>query len=319
MSIKIHTVKIYYSFILIAIISTFFTSCRGSLNITDFPSQFKSGEHNLSIYHDGRTRTFILHLPPQYNERTPLPMIIIFHGGGGNADGALDMTLMREKSDKEGFIALAPNGTGRFENKLLTWNTGNCCGYAFENNVDDAGFIRTLIDTLQQVVNIDAARIYATGISNGGMMSYLVGCKLPDKIAAIAPVAGAMNFDCTSSNPLSVIIFHGTGDEHVLYYGGESPKQIGKNKRIDKPVSYAVNFWVKNNGCDTIPVKEEMSNIIKETYSHGKNNTDVTLYTIKNGTHSWPGGKRGWFGGDKPTEEINATDLIWEFFKNVHI
>jgi polyhydroxybutyrate depolymerase len=307
--------KKIFSLIIFIFIISLLPCCSGSLTITNFPSYFKSGEYNLSIKHKGLTRTFIVYLPPQYNERTPLPMVILFHGGGGNAEGAVDMTGMKDKSDKEGFILLAPNGTGKFEFNLLTWNTGNCCGYALDKNVDDAGFIRALIDTMQQVINIDAARIYATGISNGGMMSYLVGCRLSDKIAAIAPVAGALNIDCFPSFPVSVIIFHGTDDEHILYKGGKPVKQADKHERIDKPVSYAVNFWVKYNECDTSAVKESYGNIIRETYTNRKNNIQVILNTIKGGTHSWPGGKRGWFGGDKPSHEINATDEMWEFFK----
>jgi len=299
------------------IFQTFFflNSCGSNITVNDFPPRFKSGEYELSIEHGGITRTFLLHLPPAYDGKSELPMVIFFHGGGGNYTNAVKMAEMDKKADKEGFILLAPNGTGRFKDKFLTWNTGNCCGYALNNNTDDAGFIRKLLDTLQKTIKINSKQIFATGISNGGMMSYLVGCKISDKIAAIAPVAGALNFDCYPSAPISVIIFHGTDDQSVLYEGGTPRKQADKHERTDKSVSYSVDFWVKNNGCDTIPVKEEKGNIIIETYGNGKNNTEVVLYTIIGGTHSWPGGNRLSIILDKPTQEISANDLMWEFFK----
>ncbi len=292
-----------------------FSSCGGNIPVSDFPSRFSPGNYELSIVHDGIERSFLLHLPPAYDGKAELPMVIFFHGGGGNYTNAMKMAELDVKADKEGFILLAPNSTGRLKDKFLTWNTGNCCGYALDNNIDDAGFIRKLIDTLESVIKIDNRKIFTTGISNGGMMSYLVACRLSDKIAAIAPVAGALNIECTPSYPVSVIIFHGTDDKSVLYEGGTPRRQADKHRRTDNSVQYAVNFWVKNNGCDTVPVKGGKENIRKETYSNGKNGTEVVLYTIIGGTHSWPGGNRMSIFLDEPTYEISATDLMWDFFK----
>ncbi len=283
---------------------------------TDTQVTIYPGDYNGSLNVDGRKRSYILHLPPSYNNETKMPLVIVLHGGGGNAENIMTTTDFSEKADAAGFIVVYPNSTGRLNSdKLLTWNAGNCCGYALDNNVDDVAFIRTLLDDLLSRLAIDPTRIYATGISNGGMMSYLLACQLSDKIAAIAPVAGAMGMDdCYPTEPVPVIIFHGTADEHVLYYGGKPLKQVDNRPRIDKPVSYAVNFWVKANDCSPVPQKEVMDTIIKETYSGGKDSSEVILYTIVDGKHAWPGGTPGWFGGDEPTKEISATNVIWDFF-----
>ena len=148
-------------------------------------------------------------------------------------------------------------------------------------------------------------------------MAYRLGCELSDKIAAMAPVAGALNTDNpTASQPVSIIVFHGTEDKHVLYKGGPPLTSLDKAKRVDKSVSYAVSFWVKNNQCSLVPQREEHGNIIKETYLGGKNNSEVVVYTIIGQGHAWPGGKNGLrFGNvDQPNQEISATDTIWDFF-----
>jgi len=276
--------------------------------------ELKAGDHVLSLTAGGRERIYLLHLPPAYDGKRPLPLVIVLHGGGGNAPSAVQMTGFSEKADKEGFVVVYPNGSGRLKNRLLTWKSGNCCGYALDNNVDDVGFIRALIDELEKTRAIDPKRVYITGMSNGGMMTYRLACELSDKIAAAAPVAGALNLDnCHPAHPVSMIIFHGTADEHVLYDGGEPLKRVDTHRRVDKSVSFAVNFWVKQDGCSETPQREEKGNIRTEVYRGGKDGAEVTLYTVKGGRHAWPGGE-AYVLGSEPTREISATDLMWEFF-----
>jgi polyhydroxybutyrate depolymerase len=280
----------------------------------DNEKEFTPSHHWLTLQIGGRERTCLLHLPPIYDGKRSLPLVIVLHGGGGNAESAERMTGFTRKADKEGFIVAYPNGTGRLKNRLLTWNSGNCCGYALDNNVDDGGFIRALMERLEKEVKADGNRIFVTGISNGGMMAYRVACELSDKVAAIAPVAGAQNVDGKPTHPVSVIIFHGTNDEHVLYEGGKPKKRADPHDRTDKSVAFAVDFWVKHNGCDAKPRRVEKGNVVTETYSGGKDGTEVTLVTIKGGNHSWPGGERLARFLDDPTREIAATDVMWEFF-----
>lgn len=149
------------------------------------------GDHTQTVDHDDRTRSCLVHVPPKYNPKRPTPIVLVFHGGGSNAEQMMRYCGLNEKADKEGFIAVYPNGTGRLEH-MLTWNGGNCCAYAQWNNVDDVGFTRTLLDDLTKVVNIDRKRVFATRMSNGSIMCYRLASELSDRIAAIAPVSGTM-------------------------------------------------------------------------------------------------------------------------------
>jgi len=277
---------------------------------------FRSLDEKKSILIEGTERTYVLHLPSGYQEDNLYPLVFVLHGGTANAQNAMRMSQMNPKADSEGFVAVYPNGTGKFKDKLLHWNDGSERSDKEINNVDDIAFFRQLIDYLESNYRVDPKRIYATGLSNGAIMTYRLGVELWDKIAAIAPVSGALNYDKSlPEKPVSVIIFHGTADKYVPYDGGVGKSSGGQ--RQDKSVAYAVDFWVKENGCNPVPVRTEQGSIIKDDYKAGKAGSEVILYTIKNGGHAWPGGISGIRYGnvDNPTQEICATDLIWDFFK----
>lgn len=274
-----------------------------------------AGDVVVSLESGGRTRSAVVHVPASYDGSRPVPLVLLLHGGGGNGAQAEAAYRMNDVADRNGFIVAYPNGTSRMGN-MLTWDAANCCGYAYDEQVDDVTFINALLDELERNYQIDTRRVYATGMSNGGMMTYRLGCRLSDRLAAIAPVAGALNdTDCVPASPLPVIIFHGTDDQHVLYNGGMAPLQF--SPRIDQPVSYAVSFWVARDGCSTTPETETSAsgNIVKTTYSGGVDGSEVILYTIVGGGHAWPGGvPPSRPGADVPTQEINASELMWEFF-----
>ena len=278
------------------------------------PRAFIHGNSTQSFTFAGRERAYLVHLPPAIGN-SPLPLVLVLHGGGGNAANAARMTQMSALADKENFIVVYPNGSGRLDDTLLTWNSGNCCGYALDNSVDDVGFIRALIEKLQRDYPIDARRVYATGISNGGMMSYRLACELSDKIAAIAPVAGALNVECKPAQPVSVIAFHGTNDQNVPYNGGVGSKSIDPHPRTDQSVAYALTFWSQFDQCAPTPRRDERGSIVHDTYANCANGTGVELYTINGGGHAWPGGDRLTVLLDAPTQEISATELMWKFFK----
>ncbi|MCZ6820687.1 MAG: polyhydroxybutyrate depolymerase [Calditrichaeota bacterium] len=270
------------------------------------------GDHELVLVHGDRTRYYLLHLPSQYDHTKLVPLVLVLHGGGSNAHNAARMTRMSEKADREGFLVAYPYGSGFFRKRVLTWNAANCCGRAKQNDVDDVGFIRTLIDTLLTNYEIDPARVYVTGMSNGGMMAFRLGCELADKIAAIAPVAAAFNDDpCEPSAPVSVIMFNGTLDDRVRYNGGVGK---GREKRIDRSVSDAVVFWVEHNHCTLKSDLEKQGKIVREVFFGGREGAAVVLYTIRGGRHAWPGGRKGYLFGDEPTRRLSATDAMWEFF-----
>jgi polyhydroxybutyrate depolymerase len=282
-----------------------------------FAKDSQGTDSPFSMRHDGRARTYLVHLPASYSKDKIWPLVLVFHGGGGNGEQMAKMTGFSRKADQEGFIAVYPNGTGLWQNRFLTWNAGNCCAWAYENQIDDVGFIRALIGQLKKDYPIDDRRVYATGISNGGMMSYRLACGLSDLLAAIGPVAGAQNIDCKPAQPVSVIILHGTADLHVLYKGG-SPLRMAdvRNPRIDRPVSEAVAFWVRNNRCRENPSTEKKGMVVIERYGDCSAGTAVTLYTLVEEGHTWPGGTKWAFWADEPSREVSATDVIWEFFKN---
>jgi polyhydroxybutyrate depolymerase len=280
-----------------------------------------------SLYYNGQKRTYVIHLPTSYDPTKLYPLVLVLHGGGGNAANAERTTGFSKKADEAGFIVVYPEGSGRFHRILLTWNAGLCCGYALENNIDDVGYIRTLIEDITHEYPIDLSMIYITGISNGGMMCYRLGAELSDLIAAIAPVSASIGGNAAQDSPLwvipdpeypvSVIAFNGMLDQRVPYEGGHPTINDTRGAYSYLSVNESISFWANYNNCSQIPETNisESGNIIVDTYKNGDNGTEVVLYTIVNGGHAWPGGEKGTNQGDEPTQEISATDIMWEFFK----
>jgi polyhydroxybutyrate depolymerase len=267
------------------------------------------------ITFDNQERTYILHIPSSYDGSQVVPLVLSFHGGGGNAETEMRTSNFNPLADEKGFIVVYPNGDGRLEDKLLTWNGGTCCGYAATNNMDDVGFVRALIAELESTYNIDPKRIYATGMSNGAIMSYRLACEASDLFAAIAPVSGTQNISpCEPQDAVSIIHFHGTADQHVPYNGGIGDESLAGVTFVS--VQDSIQFWVKQDQCSPVPKTKTYDDIQQDTYPNCSNGSAVELYTIVGGLHAWPGANRpGWIGGDQPTQSISATQLIWEFFQ----
>lgn len=298
--------------------------CSVNSHVPDFTNENKlptsPGDYIRFIISDWRIRSYKIHIPPTYNGNTPTSLVLALHGGGGRSQTMEKKTEFSEKADEEGFIAVYPNGISRFLLLMRTWNAGHCCGIALEKNIDDVKFIRELVNKLQLQLNIDPSRIYITGHSNGAMMAYRLGTELSDVIAAIAPCAGTIGGKTTEDSPLyvipepdypvSVIALHGKLDENVPYDGGRGENTSGS--RIDLSVNESISFWVQHNECNPIPQTNisESGNIVTDTYSGGKNGTEVVLCTIVNGEHWWPGSDKD------PYQEISATDVIWDFFES---
>ncbi|MCL4394111.1 MAG: prolyl oligopeptidase family serine peptidase [Chloroflexi bacterium] len=270
------------------------------------PAELQPGDHDQTLTFGGRTRTYIMRIPPNAASGSALALVIVLHGGAGNAASAEKMTGMSQAADRAGFAVAYPDGTGALGDRLLTWNSGSCCGYALDYDVDDVGFVRALIDQLEASSRIDPKRVYVTGISNGGMMAYRVACELSDRVAAIAPVAGALDNPCEPAQPVSVVTFHGTADQNVPYDGGAPTKQVDPHSRVDQSVAYAMSFWTERDGCAAPPDREQSGSIIHEQYAGCSNGTSVVLYTIVGGGHAWPGGDRVSPLLDQPTQEISG-------------
>lgn len=266
------------------------------------------------LSHGGLERSYILYLPASIDRDQPVPLVFVLHGGTGNAESAIRMSGFNEVADQNGFIVAYPNGTGRLsDDKLLTWNGGTCCGYAQKNDVDDVGFIRAVITDIEAIASIDPKRVYAAGMSNGGIMSYRLACEASDLFAAIAPVAGTLNFPpCNPLENVSVIDFHGTADQNLPYEGGFGSDSLVNVDFVSAQDS--VEFWVSFNGCESRPLTDLEDTIQHDTWMGCDNTSAVELYTIIGGGHAWPGGGSGWPGSDQPTDVISASELIWEFF-----
>jgi polyhydroxybutyrate depolymerase len=276
------------------------------------------GDHTRTLKVDDLDRSYLVHVPPKYDSK-PTPVVLVFHGGGSNAEQMARFCGMNEKADEAGFIVVYPNGTGRLE-KLLTFNGGNCCGYAMNNHVDDVGFVRAILDDLAKVANIDAKRVFATGMSNGGIISYRLASELSDRIAAIAPVGGPMGTEtCSPKRPVSVMHFHGTDDEFAPFKGG---KGKGVSATDFYSVDHSIRAWIKADGCPEQPIVAKLPDkaddgmtSIRKSYGPGKEGAEVVLIEIEGGGHTWPGQEpRVKFLG-KSTKDISANDMMWEFFE----
>ncbi len=266
-----------------------------------------------SIPHGGYERTYLLHLPTGYSEADSMPLIIAMHGGFGNAFNLENQSQLSVKADAENFMVVYPEGVeGGFFN-ISSWNAGWCCGYSSSSNIGDVGFINTLLDTLISKYSIDTNRIYATGMSNGGFMSYRLACELSARIAAIAPVAASMSMTtCTPVRPVPVIEFHSYLDENVPYLGGIGS---GPSDHYNPPQDSVLNVWANLNSCsvinDTVLDNAQYTFII---WRDCDCNSEIQQYITQDGGHSWPGGMQT-ATGDPVSNYINATDLMWTFFK----
>lgn len=288
---------------------------------------FGPGDYNFSLQHGGLTRNYKVYAPPSYDKEISTPVVIYLHGGGGSMRAAF-RDGVDKYSDKFGFLLAVPAGTGIYKYKLLTWNAGGwntksgkvekCCGYAAENNIDDVGFIEKMIDEIKQNFNIDEKRIYSTGISNGGIMSYTLACQLSDKIAAIATVAPpGTPKKCPVSKPVPVMHIHGTADPCTPFNGGIGGGCLGSKKYEMQSAQEMVDIWKKINGClsDSQPSynKGKASCI---TYQGCKNGADVEFCTVDGMGHTYSSGVQ-YLSIDKigPVSYDISFDQIWEFFK----
>jgi len=280
---------------------------------------------------DQRIRSYVLYVPEGYKANTPTPVVLTFHGGGGEPQGVTDKSQMNVVADQHGFLLAYPDGTGFIE-AVGTWNAGACCGYAVRNAVDDVGYTRAMIADITAKFTVDASRIYATGLSNGAMMAHRLACELADQIAAIAPVAGGITLGgdftaCNPTRPVSVMEFHGTTDDNYPYNGGVG---VDSESQIDYyPIPQTITDWVNRHNIpsDSRRVTYQVGIETCETYSSSA--AEVTLCTANppvkvkvdsviydGGGHAWPGGVKGrGDDADIPTQDISASSAMWEFFK----
>jgi polyhydroxybutyrate depolymerase len=288
----------------------------GRRDITDIS---KRGDYTLTIRHDGLNRMFLVHVPAKYDPTMPAPMLFAFHGGGGSMNYQADDRRygLITKSDQEGFIAVFPNGISKLKNGMLaTWNAGNCCGSARDHNVDDVGFVRRIIETVTEQLNVDRRRIFAIGMSNGGMMAYRLACEMPDMFRAVASVAGTDNTrECSPKSPVAVLHIHAKNDSHVLFNGGAGDTFRDPSLVTDfTSVPASISKWVKLNECSASSQRVlDKQGAYCNLYSSCRDGAGVQLCVTDTGGHSWPGGSKS--RGESPSQALSANDAMWEFFK----
>jgi polyhydroxybutyrate depolymerase len=246
-----------------------------------------------------------------------MPVVLALHGSTMNGPMMAWFSGLNRKADEAGFVVVYPNGTGSFSS--FTWNGGNCGGLAMQNKVDDVAFINALLDDLTQVYHVDSRRIYATGMSNGAVMTYRLASELSDRIAAIAPVSGSMGTEISQlKRPVSVLHFHGTIDEYIPFLGGKGKKSTSGTQYWS--VDHSIRTWVKSNGCDENPTIDSLSKsgdeltVTRKTYT-SNDGTEVVLVVIEGGGHTWPGMRSPAETLGKSALNISANDLMWEFFE----
>jgi polyhydroxybutyrate depolymerase len=266
-----------------------------------------------SILHDGLQRTYTVRLPSAYDGSTPTPLVVAMHGGFGSGVQLEGQSLLSQKAEQEDFIVAYPDGV-LSPLQIRTWNAGGCCGYAVASSVDDVGFINALLDHLISELVIDTLRIYATGMSNGGFMSYRLACELSQRIAAIAPVSCSMTIDvCQPSRAVPVIGLHSYLDESVPYLGGVGN---GVSSHYNSPQDSVQTAFALHASCavlnDTL-VDDAEKTVVRWHQCDCQN--EVLLYMTRDGGHSWPGGEQTVGFADPPSQFINANDLMWDFFQ----
>jgi polyhydroxybutyrate depolymerase len=259
---------------------------------------YSPGDYVAEITSGGQPRQYRLHVPPGYRPGSPTPLIVNLHGFTSNAAEQERLSGTSAKADEAGFIVVYPEALGEPQ----TWHVGPGTPGA-----GDVEFIHGLIGHLQGRLSVDPARIYVTGISNGGGMANRLACELSAVVAAIAPVSGAYLFseDCRPSRPVPVVAFHGTAD-HIVPYEG--------NERSLPHIREWAAGWAARNGCAPTPaVTFRRGEVTGETWSGCRESAEVVLYTIEGRGHSWPGADLA-PNLDVATKDINATDVIWDFF-----
>lgn len=265
------------------------------------PQAFSPGVtvHALSV--GGLDRSYRLYVPAGLPN--PAPLVVMLHGGFGSAEQAERSYGWDRLADSAKFVVAYPDGAGR------AWNAGGgCCGRPARDGVDDVAFVSAAVADIVHNLGVDPDRVYATGISNGGMMSYALACNT-DLFAAIGPDSATQLDACASPRPTSVLHIHGTADRMIRYDGGAGSGFA----QIDGPAVPQLNaFWRDVDGC-AAPAVTTAGPVTTSTAPCPDGRT-VELITIDGAGHQWPGGAAGRVGADPPSDAVDATTTFWQFF-----
>ena len=292
------------------------TKAPSSVSSSDHRS-IDSGLSTQYISSDGRKRKYLVYIPRSYNPTRPTPLVIGLHAGMSNPENFMERTRFATLADRENFIAIFPQGSAFRERKgRFVWNAGVCCGYAAKRNIDDVGFIRQLIGEMETRYTIDSKRIFATGFSNGGGMSYRLACDLSDKIVGIAVVSSSLDDrSCSLKKSVNVIHIHGTADQNNPYYGGTTAKSLSKTVKVSTQES--LDVMISQNHCNKTPKIRTRDDLTYIDYSC-QGSSRVSHIKIDKGEHAWPGSTFVSTAKNHPsqktTRNLDASEVIWAFF-----
>lgn len=278
----------------------------------------------LQLTHGGLQRRYLIHVPPGLDPARPAPLVVAFHGGGGHAEHMADDARygLVGEADRAGFVLVFPNGYSRFPGgRLATWNAGGCCGDARDKNIDDVGFVRAVVADVAARVRIDPARIFATGMSNGAMMSYRLACEAADLFRGIAAVAGTEAVArCNPAQAVAILHIHAQNDTHVLYGGGAGEDAFRDRTKVMEFVSVpaTVSRWVARNQCRAEPRRVlEVPGAYCESYEGCRAGGNVQLCVTEAGGHSWPGARSVRRGKEAASTALDANSMIRAFFSSL--
>jgi len=278
------------------------------LVLVEAVSYYVRNRSNGTIVSSGREREYLLYVPRSYDRTRPTPLVISMHGAGLWGAAQKEISQWNAVADREGFIVVYPSGTGGSGPRV--WRQRGVGGQR------EITFISELIDKLSADYNIDPARIYANGLSNGGGMAFVLSCTLSDRIAAVGMVAAAHLepwSSCTDPRPVPMISFHGTADTATPYYGGRSWVAPRAFPHIP---TWTAN-WARRNRCGPAPVDSVVAaDVTRTEYTNCADDAAVVLYTVQGGGHTWPGGGPlpEWFVGTT-SHSIDASSQMWAFYR----
>jgi polyhydroxybutyrate depolymerase len=270
-----------------------------------------AGTSTYSMNVGGVNRTYDLHVPASLDRSQPAPLLIELHGGGGNASGMERLTGFFGIADTNGFVVVAPNALNK------SWSDGRVATDT-QSGADDIAFMNALIDQVSTQVSIDPSRVYATGMSNGAIMSGRLACELSDRIAAVAQVSGTASVGiaatCNPGPPVPVLEIHGTDDPLVPYGGGTVAAMLGGRGEVIGVDQWA-SFWAANNSATEQPATTLGADTTIRTWRGATPASDVVFYRIDGAGHTWPDGMQYLpkFIIGSTTHTFDASEVIWQF------
>lgn len=271
----------------------------------------------VEIQSEGRARWYRWVTPVGFDPSQPTPVLLAFHGGGGNAVQFMNQSGLNEAADRHGFVVVYPEGTGKLGGKpffrLQTWNAGDCCGYAQDRQIDDVQFTRDLLQDLATRMTIETGSVFATGHSNGGMMCYRLAIEAPGLLHGIAPNACCRMVDTLPSQPIPVIAFHGKLDQNVPRQGGVGSGISGAHMQSQRE---SLSPFVQINQAQ-VPPRHRPSEVRGQAWRYEApaptTGAPIHYWWLLDGGHSWPG--HGSAIGDPTNQDIDINDELWVFFE----